>query len=579
MRHTLALGLLFLALASSASAQSSSSSGSGVPAQDSSSSRGRVRAGQPEAGGSAITLETTEPLFDVAAGLNACGYDADLNDSDPVRDQIRSEMNTAVAASPAALASRDALCRYVHEHELSDKGRELAQYISLALYLGPAPELAASADETEMPPDALAVVNILPLLRTFAERTGLHNLWLKHRPQYDAITDRVHDPVTQMVLATNIYLKVPVSSYDGRRLLILVEPLLAPNAPNARIYSSDYVVVTSPTSAGAIRLDQIRHLYLHYEIEPLVYARAASMTRLTPLLKPVAEAPLDYIYRTDVVALLTECLIKAIEARTMEVGGVKPVRPTGIKARSEMARYDEVMSTYDRQAEVTRRAQVALDMRQGWVMTEYFYEQVIQMERNPEGLKEIMGQMVYGMDVGRERHRAEQITFLPQGSGEFVRRVALPTGLMLGEKKLLERDVEGAEEIADTALADPRQDHAEAQYLKARVLLMHNDPEGSAVAFEDVLRTAKTPRTAAWAHVYLGRLHDTHTPPERMQAIAEYKAALAVEGARPDVKTAAERGLKTPFLVPVVEHKQAEEELDPTGKAQKEAYRPEPPPK
>ena len=77
----------------------------------------------------------------------------------------------------------------------------------------------------------------------------------------------------------------------------------------------DYVVVTSPAANGDVRMDQIRHLYLHYTIEPLVYARANSMSRLTPLLKPVEEAPLEYVYKTDIVALLTECLIKAIEAR------------------------------------------------------------------------------------------------------------------------------------------------------------------------------------------------------------------------------------------------------------------------
>ncbi len=101
-----------------------------------------------------------------------------------------------------------------------------------------------------------------------------------------------------------------MSSYDGRRLLILVEPLLAPNAPNARIYAR--ITSSSPRPRRRrIKMDQIRHLYLHYELEPLVYARGAIHARLTPLLKPVQDAPLDFVYKTDVVALVTECLIKA----------------------------------------------------------------------------------------------------------------------------------------------------------------------------------------------------------------------------------------------------------------------------
>jgi len=36
---------------------------------------------QPEAAGSAITLETSEPLFYLSAALNACGYDTGLAES------------------------------------------------------------------------------------------------------------------------------------------------------------------------------------------------------------------------------------------------------------------------------------------------------------------------------------------------------------------------------------------------------------------------------------------------------------------------------------------------------------------
>ena len=432
MRFWVAVCVVFASGAVGAFGQGSSSSSSkgGGAVQESTS---RMRVGQqPEAGGAAITLETSEPLFDVATGLNACGYDADLSDSDPVRAEVRAEVAASVATSPAAKESQDALCRYVEEHRLSDPGRALAQYVSLALYVSPPPRLVPVVEETEMPPDALAVVNVLPLLRWFAEQVGLHAIWQKHRPEYEAITERVHDPVTRMILATNVYLRVPVSSYDGRRLLILVEPMLAPNTPNARIYANDYVLVTSPTAAGAVKLEQIRHMYLHYEVEPLVYARAQSMTRLTPLLKPVQLAPLEFIYKSDVVALVTECMIKAIEARTMDVGFPAPKKPKDPRVRTDAARYTEEMISYDRQAEVVRRRQVDLDMRQGWVLVDYFYGEFTRLEKSSDGLSESMGGMVYGMDVGRVQHQAEQVQFLPQGSGDFVRRVApVPTGLML----------------------------------------------------------------------------------------------------------------------------------------------------
>ena len=486
------------------------------------------------------------------------------------------DMAAAIAESPEAKKSASELCSYIQLHTLSNPGRSLAQYVSLALYLGPPPALERTADETDMPPDALDVVNILPLLRDFAKEISLHAIWLKHHAEYEAITDKIHDPVTKMILTTNVYLKVPVSSYDGRRMLILVEPLLAPNAPNARIYSLDYVIVSSPTAAAAVRMDQIRHLYLHYEIEPLGYAKSQSMMRLTPLLKPVQTAPLDFVYKTDVVALVTECMIKAIEARTLDVGKA-PAMPSN-KERAESSRYEEELASYERQGEAQRRKLVELDMRQGWVLVDYFYDQFRLLERTPEGLNDAMGEMVYGMDVGRVQHQAMQIAFLPTGSNEFVTKVKpAPSGLMLAEKKMLSGDLPGAELLADKALADPTQDHGEAMYLKARVILMQGDPEESFNGFEDVVKTSKNPRTLAWAHVYLGRRYDIKQPVERDHALAEYKLALATPGILPDAKTAAEKGLKTPFEVPKVAHSE-EEPLDPTGKAEKEAYKPTPPP-
>ena len=429
--------------------------------------------------GAAITLETSESLFDLATALNVCGYDADLAESQPVRAEVRAEVAAALAQSSLVRQSKDALCGYVDQHRLSDPGRALAQYVSLALYVAPPPRLTPTAEETDMPPDALAVVNILPLLRDFADKVQLHAIWLKHRAEYDAITTAVHDPVTKMILATNVYLRVPVSSYDGRRLLILVEPMLAPNTPNARIYGTDYVLVTSPNAAGAIKMEQIRHLYLHFEIEPLVYARQQSMTRLQPLLKPVQGAPLDFVYKNDVVALVTECMIKAIEARTMDVGFPAPVKPTGARVRIDDARYTEETISYERQAEVVRRKQVALDMREGWVLVDYFYGKFQLLEHAPEGLSESMGEMVYGMDVGRVQHDAERIDFLPQGSGEFVRRVnPAPTGMMLAEKKMLEGDLDGADALADKALADPGQDHGDAHVREGAGAADAGRPEG-----------------------------------------------------------------------------------------------------
>jgi tetratricopeptide (TPR) repeat protein len=590
---------------SSNSSSSSSSSSSSTPESEAPAPGTRqARIAQPNTAGSAITLETSEPLFYLATALNVCGYDAGLAESSAVRLKVRDEINQELAASAAARDARDALCLFLREHALTDPARDLAQYVSLAMYLTPPPELTTSADVTELPPDAAQVVEVLPLVRSFAEAVELNAMWVKHRPEYEGFVDTIHDPLTKMVLDTDLYLHMPESAYDGRRFLVLLEPMLAPSATNARIYASDFIVVVSPAAQppAHVPMELIRHTYLHYVVEPLVYARSASMDPLLPLLKPVQMAPIEFSYKTDIVALLTECLIKAVEARTMDVGIAQPAKPArGDKDRADLDGYAEAMAVYDRKAEAVRRQAVELDQRQGWAMVDYFYGQLVQMEHGSVSLKDDMGQMIYGMDVDRQVGREKQIAFLPAGAGggdpafrDVQHAPRQPTGMNLAEMKLMKGDAAGASELAEEALkANPND--AAAHYLLGRIDLIEGDPDGALEHLTETIKLSKDPRTIAWAHIYLGRMYDIARDPEdpekilpqREKAVAEYRAALANRDSQPDTKAEAEKGIKGPFTLPrrpgmSSDGKDATpagaDDLDPTGKAAKEAYRPTPQP-
>lgn len=590
LRHlafALSIAALLPSVALQSQSSSSSSSSGSTPDKESDSTLARPlpRRPQVEAGGSAITLETSEPLFDIAVALNACGYDTDLEHSDPVRAKVRADVEAASLATTGATASRVAICDYITKHELTDGGLNLAQYVSLALFL--APDLSLNASETDLPPDSTQVVNILPLLRTFVEQTQLHALWIKYRPVYEGLVERVHDPLTRTVLNTNIYLKLAVSSYDGRRFLVLLEPMLAPSATNARIYSNDFIVVTSPSNDpdALVRMEQIRHTYLHFEVEPLVYSRAAAMNRLSPLLKTVQDAPIDFNYKSDIVSLIAECMIKAVEAHTMDVGIPHPAKPASHADRPEQERYTAQMAVYERQSEAARRAAADLSMRQGWVLTGYFYDRFNEMQRDGSSLKDSIGQMVYGMDVDRERHTDERISFLPQTTHDVVKRTPRKlTGLDLAEMQLMKGDKDGANEIAEKILADPSGDHAKANYLIARIDLLDQNPDDAVTHLHAALDISKDPRTLAWCHIYLGRLYDMQQSPDRKRALSEYRLALNLRDDRPDTKAAAEAGLHAPFAPPKREAtpEQTSQDddntpLDPTGKAEKEAYKPPPP--
>src|ERR1019366_5268699 len=82
-----------------------------------------------------VSLETSETLFTVLTAINTCGYDQELNASDPLRTQIRLEVAKAVKNTAGAQDVIAPMCAFYRQHEAADEARDLSQYVSLALYL------------------------------------------------------------------------------------------------------------------------------------------------------------------------------------------------------------------------------------------------------------------------------------------------------------------------------------------------------------------------------------------------------------------------------------------------------------
>jgi tetratricopeptide (TPR) repeat protein len=569
--RTLAPPLLALTLLASPFAALLAQTSGSVKSQSSSSSSGTAtpQEAQPQKppslidpAGPQISLQTSEALFDIGAALNACGYDAGIERSSPIRQKVRDQVNAATQASAEAQATRDQLCGFIRQHQLSDSSHDLSQYVSLALYVSPPPELTPSVGLTEMPPDSTQVVEILPLLRRFAQQIDLHYIWISDRQQYEAIVNSLHDSLSHMIVGTNAYLKMPATVGTDSRFAVVLEPLLDPGQTNARVYSSDYVVVTSPDAENKVRMDEIRHTYLHFTLEPLLYARASSMDRLLPVLKSVREAPLEYTFRSDIVSLVTECMIRAVEARTMETG-IAPFKAPAVVRHSEFEAVERERHATEQKAEAVRQAAVKRSMEQGYVLTAYFYERLGIFEHEPQSLKETIGEMVYGMDVPAEMGRIKRVTFAQQNEGDVVRRSTRQLrGLDLAEMRLLKGDIDGASKLAHQALDQHTGDTARADFLLARCAVMQKNVADARHYFEETIRLGKDPRLLAWSHIYLGRMDDLEH--SRDEAVAQYQQALVVRDGRVDTREAAEHGLKEPYGPPPgARHAEEEEDAAP----------------
>ena len=469
-------------------------------------------------------LEVNETIFSFAAALNACGYDAGLDNSEPVRQAVRTDVLGALRRSPDAAQALRAICQFQQEHLATDPGRDIAQYVSLTLDLGQPPDFALTLREADLPPDAARVLGSVSLMQKFYRTAGLHTIWQKHQAEYEGLIGRFHDPIANTITQTDLYLKLPFSNYVGRRFVVYLEPLLSPAQVNSRNYGDNYFLVVSPGQDGQLHLPEIRHTYLHYVLEPLALKRGRSLQRLDPLLQNVQSAPMDQIFKQDISLLVTECLIRAIEARMIPGGKEK---------------------------EPARVALVQHSVEEGFVLTHYFYGTLINFEKEATGIKDAYGDFLYNIDLEKEKKHASEVAFASQAAPEVVSASKQMNRerqyLDEAEQRLTSGDPAGAQKLAMQALNDPKsnEDQGRAFFILARAATLSGDMEGARNYFQRSVDSAHDPRTLAWSHIYLGRIFDIQD--NREQAVAHYRAALQAGDPTPDTKTAAEKGLAAPY--------------------------------
>ncbi len=481
---------------------------------------------------SPITLDSSETIFSVLAALNSCGYDQDLVMSDATRSNVRAEVQRALRQSDEAESARTALCEFYQAHTPDRNNyRSLSPYISLALYMDGPPHFVPRLKEEELPPDAGSVAAFGALLERFYDKANLHSIWERHRSDYTAAQNRYHEPLAKMVFDTEIYLKQPSSQYLGRRFTIFLDFMGSPNETDARNYGAEYYVVVfpAPSAKGApagagLKMDQIRHTFLHYEMDPLAEKHYSAIKRLEPLLQSVKRAPLEESFKTDISLLVTECLVRAIEIRT-----------TGTKQTA-----DEAL-----------RAQAVDDaVKQGYILTKYFYDAVVAFEKDPAGIHGAYSGLLEGVDVKKEERAASAVQFASRTSPELVQlsRPEERRMLLAAEKRLAAGDPKGAQDLAQLALDKKIGDQGRALFILAEVAVANKNRDGAQDNFQKAIEASKDPKVVGWSHVYLGRILDMKE--DREAALQEYRAALSSAGELPEIKAAAERGLEQSYEPP-----------------------------
>ena len=468
-------------------------------------------------------LEFSETFFSLAAAINSCGYDSGLESSLPLREAVREDVKAAIARSPQAQQTRNALCQFWNEHQQPGTENDVTPYLSLALELGPPPAFSPSLPEADLAPDAARVLGVVSLLQKFYQAAGIHAIWQKFQGQYQALVLRLHDPVSNVLVTTDLYLKLPFNNYPGQRFVIYLEPLFSPSQVDSRNYGTNYFMVVSPDREGHVRFPEIRHTYLHFVLDPMALTHAQSLNNLQPIQQELRKAPMAQAFKDDISLLVNECLIRAIEARL----------------------------TFPKSNEAARAESVNRSVQEGFVLTRSFYEELAGFEKESVGLKDAYGDLLHGISLERERKRAREVTFLSEASPEVVTALqAVPDEehqLDVAEQKLAVGDREGAAKIATQVLQNNHggDQPGHAVFILARIATMSGKMEEARTRFEQTVATIHDARMLAWSHIYLGRIYDIQL--NRGLAVEHYQAALAAGDPSADTRRAAEKGLTNPY--------------------------------
>jgi tetratricopeptide (TPR) repeat protein len=460
-------------------------------------------------------LDFSPSLFTVMAAINAAGYDAEIGstNNDPLRGQIR----RAVEASRAPVIAD--LKQFFADHRQPDATAELGQYVSLALSVEGPPDFKFRYREVELPPDVRQIQALAPLLARFYREADVAELWKSSQPAFERALERYHSPVSHAILEVNAYLRNPMAGYLGRSFQIYLDLLGAPNQVQTRSYANDYFVVVTPSADP--RVEDIRHAYLHYLLDPLATKYGEEILKKNSLVDYALGAPaLDPSYKSDFLLLTTESLIKAIEARLP--GGSSTI--------------DEAL-------------------REGHILAPYFAEQLTAYEKQRDAMRLFFPEMIKGIDPAREDKRLAKVQFAERARVRAAKVVERPAAAPSPTDKALEeadrlygnKEYERAKQAFLRVLEQngEKSTHARAYYGLARIAVLQNDPEMGEKLFQKVLNSSPDPWTEAWTHVYLGRLSDIAG--NRDEAAKQYQSALAVNGASAAARHAAQQGIQEAF--------------------------------
>ncbi len=469
-----------------------------------------------------VSVEISEPLFATICALYASGFDANET-MNPARTELAAQLRALKGPETTALR------HFYEDHALNDSGETLSRFLSYALIVGPAPKFEIAVRQEEIPPDALALEGFGEVLSGFYAEAHIEEMWQKLLPSYQNAASKVALPVSQLTQQTFGYLRDFPSNQSPRSFTIYVEPLIG-GKTNFHTIAYRYAFVFDPNRE--LPTDEIRHALLHFMLDTLVYRYLDTANGYSALLNFAARAPrLPVEFHADFPSFLSECLVHAVDLRMRH------------------------LSAADLDAELDRADE------DGLVLVRPLVAQLAKFEKDKPAMSLYYPDLIRGIDLAAEEKRDAALKFAPSEnqSPEPSTVTSAPPedpDLAAGEQQIAMSHADEAAAAFERVLAR-QPDCARALYGLAIASLLQSRAERAEQLFLQVVAAGTNAPpgparpdagTLSWSHVYLGRLYDVAG--NRDQAVAEYKDALAVEGAPDSARAAAQRGIAQSYQTP-----------------------------
>ncbi|MGH9717782.1 MAG: hypothetical protein ACRD4R_13800 [Candidatus Acidiferrales bacterium] len=480
---------------------------------------------------SPINVEASPQIFSVMCALDAAGFDVDESTLGEMPQRLALRTSLLKMKDPAA----DAIREYYREHAQADPAEVLSRYITLALVVGPPPAFKIQGDQQTLPPDVLGIQGFQPLLANFYQAAHLNVRWAEIEPEYEPAIARYRLALSRIVTISNAYLREIVKP-EGSTFTVYVEPFVGARI-NFRNYGAKYAIVVGPKTDASVQA--IQHAYLHFMLDPMVLRNQAAILKKAALLQIAARAPeLPVEYQSDFISFFDECLVRAADMRVRNLPS------------SEL------------------EAELAKDDASGFILVRPLVAELRVFEKAEPAMSYYFPDLIKGIDVAAEEQALQNVKFAngPTPLAEELsfsqnaRATELDRLLAEGDREIAQKNAAAAtsvfEQVAAKYPTDPR-----GLYGLAIASVLSGKAGRAKELFEKIVALSKggesgsahtaaqNPEILAWSHVYLGRISDLED--DRETALAEYRAAQAVDGAPEAARIAAANGVEAPYAPPV----------------------------